>query len=156
DVGGRKRLEEGEADAWASIVETNVTGLIRMTRAVIPGMLERGRGQIVNVGSIAGLRAYKGGNVYNATKFAVRGFSDALRIDYADTPLRIIEILPGLVRTGFASARSGGDEAAARAFYESFPGWLEPEDVARTILYALEQPPHVTIAQLVVVPTRTA
>jgi len=154
DVGGRRRLEAGTADQWAAIIEANVTGLIRMTRALVPGMLERGRGHIVNLGSVAGLRALKGGNVYNASKFAVHGFTDALRLDYADTDLRVTEILPGLARTGFAAARAEGDEAAADTFYRGFPGYMEPEDVARTILFALEQPPHVTIAQLVVVPTR--
>jgi 3-hydroxy acid dehydrogenase/malonic semialdehyde reductase len=155
DVGGRRRLDEGQADDWAAIIETNVSGLIRMTHAVLPGMLERDRGHIVNVGSIAGLRAYKGGNVYNASKFAVHGLSDALRLDYDGTRLRVTEILPGLVRTGFAAARSRGDQAAAQAFYESFPAAMEPDDVARTIVFALEQPSHVTIAQLVVVPTLT-
>jgi 3-hydroxy acid dehydrogenase/malonic semialdehyde reductase len=155
DVGGRRRLEEGDADAWAAIIDTNVTGLIRMTRAIVPGMLARNRGHIVNLGSVAGLRAYKGGNVYNASKFAVHGFTDALRADYADTDLRITEILPGLARTGFAAARHEGDESAAESFYGSFPSYMEPEDVARTILFALDQPPHITIAQLVITPTRT-
>lgn len=156
DVGGRRRLDEGEADAWAAIIETNVSGLIRMTRAMVPGMLARGRGHIVNIGSTAGLRATRNYSVYCASKFAVRGFTDALRLDYGDTDLRITEILPGLARTGFAAARTGGDEAAAKDFYDSAPGCMEPEDVARAILFALEQPPHVTIAQLVVTPTRTA
>jgi 3-hydroxy acid dehydrogenase / malonic semialdehyde reductase len=156
DLGGRRRFDEGDVDDWAAIIDANVTGVIRVTHAVIPGMLARGRGHIVNLGSIAGQRVMRHGNIYNASKFAVRALTEGLRMDYADTDLRITEILPGITRTGFAAARHRDDEARASAFYEGFPSTMTPDDVARTVLFALDQPPHVTIAQLVVVPTREA
>jgi 3-hydroxy acid dehydrogenase / malonic semialdehyde reductase len=156
DLGGRRRFDEGDVEDWATIIETNVTGIIRMTHAVIPGMLARNRGHIVNLGSIAGQKVMRHGNIYNASKFAVRALTEGLRMDYADTDLRITEILPGITRTGFAAARHRDDEARAQAFYEGFPATMTAEDVARTVLFALDQPPHVTIAQLVVVPTREA
>ncbi len=156
DVGGRQRFDLGEVEDWAGIIETNVTGMIRVCHAVVPGMVERGRGHVVTLGSTAGLTTYKGGTSYNASKFAVRGFTEALRKDYADSDLRITEILPGLVRTEFAGRRFRGDTAKGAAYYDSFPGAMEPEDIARAIVYALEQPARVTVAQMVVVPTREA
>ncbi len=156
DVGGRRRFDAGTVEDWADIVETNVTGMIRVCHAVVPGMLERGRGHIVTLGSVAGLHPYRGGTIYGATKFAVRGFTEALRQDYADSDLRVSEILPGLTRTEFAERRYRGDKAKGAAFYDSFPEALEPADIARAIVYALEQPPRVTVAQVVVVPTHAA
>ncbi len=130
--------------------------MIRVCHAVVPGMLERGRGHVVTLGSVAGLRVYAGGSIYNASKFAVRAFTDALRVDYKDSDLRITEILPGLVRTEFAARRFRGDTAKGTAYYDSFPEAMEPEDIARASLYALEQPARVTVAQMVVVPTHEA
>jgi 3-hydroxy acid dehydrogenase/malonic semialdehyde reductase len=156
DVDGRKRFDQGDVDEWTSIIETNVNGMIRVSHAVAQGMVARGRGHIVNLGSVAGLRTFRGGSIYNASKFAVRALTEGLRKDYADTDIRVTEILPGIARTGFAAARFHGDEAEGAAYYENFPAVMAAEDVARTIMIALEQPPHVTIAQLVVVPTREA
>lgn len=152
DVGGRRRFDEGSADQWASIIETNVIGLIRTTRALIPGMIERDRGHVVNIGSIAGLSPYATGTIYSGSKHAVHGFSESLRLDYAGTGIRVTEILPGLVRTNFALNR-WRDEAVANAFYDDFGICLDPDDVARTVVFALEQPAHVVISQLVVVPS---
>jgi 3-hydroxy acid dehydrogenase/malonic semialdehyde reductase len=154
DVGGRQRFDQGDVEDWASIVETNVIGMIRITHAIVPGMLARGRGHIVNIGSTAGQRVPRHAGVYSASKFAVRAFTEGLRADYADTDLRITEILPGITRTGLAQARFHGDEVKGAAYYEGFPATMAPGDVARTVLFALDQPPHVTIAQLVVVTTR--
>jgi 3-hydroxy acid dehydrogenase/malonic semialdehyde reductase len=154
DVGGRRRFDEGAMEDWARTIDTNVTGLVRTCYAVIPGMLARGRGHVVTIGSIAGLRTFKHGSIYAATKFAVRAFTETLRSDYSDTDLRITEILPGLTRTDFATARQRGDSAKGAAFYESFPATLNPEDIADAIVYALSRPAHVTVAQMVVVPTR--
>ena len=137
-----------------SIIDANVTGMIRVTHAVVPGMLARGHGHIVNLGSVAGLQVYRDGSIYHASKFAVHALSEGLRKDYADTDLRVTEILPGLTRTGFAAARFHGDQAKGTAYYDQFPAAIEPVDIARTILFALDQPPQVTIAQLVVMPTR--
>ena len=153
DIGGRRLFHEGSADEWADILDTNVNGLMRMTRAVVPGMVTRGQGHIVNMGSVSGLFTYAGGTAYNASKFAVRAFTEALRKDYAETDIRVTEILPGMVRTGFAAQRLS-DEDAGEAFYEEFLSCLEPVDVANAVLYALEQPPHVNISQVVIEPTR--
>lgn len=151
DTGGRRRFDEGSAEDWCAIIETNVAGLIRVTRALIDGMLERGRGHIVNLGSIAGLRPYATGTAYVASKFAVHGFSETLRLDYAGRGIRVSEIMPGVVRTGFAEQRLGDADGAAE-FYDGFEACLEAEDVADTVAYALKQPRHVEIAQLVVLP----
>ena len=155
DAGGRRRFDAGSADQWAKIIETNVTGLIRVTRQVIPGMLARDRGHIVNIGSIAGLVAYKTGSIYAASKHAVHGLSESLRQDFAGTGVRVSEILPGMVRTEFALNR-WKDEATAGAFYDDFGTCLEPDDIAGAVLYCLRQPPHVVISQLVVMPNQGA
>ncbi len=155
DVGGRKRFDEGDVEDWARTVETNVTGMIRTCHAVIPGMLARNRGHVVTLGSIAGMRVYTTGSIYCASKFAVHGFTDGLRADYAATDLRITEILPGMTRTEFAERRFQ-DQARGEEFYQSFAEIMDPMDIANAILYALDQPPSVTVAQMVVVPTRAA
>jgi len=154
DSGGRRRFDQGDAEQWCDIVETNVNGLIRVTRALIEGMLQRGSGHIVNLGSIAGLRPYATGSAYVASKFAVHGLSETLRLDYAGSGIRVTEIMPGLVRSGFASRRLG-DASAAERFYDSFDACLQPEDVATTISFALSLPQHVEISQLVVLPVAT-
>ena len=151
DTGGRRRFDEGSAADWSAIIETNVAGLIRVTHALIDGMLERGHGHIVNLGSIAGLKPYASGTAYVASKYAVHGFTETLRLDYAGRGIRISEIMPGVVRTGFAEQRLGDADGAAD-FYDGFDACLEAEDVADTIAYALKQPRHVEIAQLVVLP----
>ncbi|NQV44566.1 MAG: SDR family oxidoreductase [Rhodospirillales bacterium] len=156
DVGGRRAFQDGTADEWAAIIETNVNGLMRVTRAMVPGMLERGQGHIINMGSVSGLYTYAGGSAYNASKFAVRGFTEALRKDLAATDIRVTEILPGMVRTNFAANRLKGDEKAADEFYDRVASCLSPADIAESVMFALGQPPHVTISQLVVEPTKTA
>lgn len=156
DVGGRQSFQDGTADEWDAIIETNVNGLMRVSRAMVPGMLVRGQGHIINMGSVSGLYTYAGGSAYNASKFAVRGFTEALRKDLAATDIRVTEILPGMVRTNFAANRLKGDEEAAGAFYDQFAGCLSPDDIAESVMFVLGQPPHVTISQLVVEPTKTA
>jgi len=151
DTGGRRRFDEGSAEQWCDIVETNVKGMIRVTHALIGGMLERGRGHIINLGSIAGLKPYATGTAYVTSKYAVHGFSDTLRLDYAGKGIRVTEIMPGLVRSGFAGQRLG-DADNAREFYDSFNSCLQPEDVAETVAFAIAQPRHVEVAQLVVLP----
>jgi NADP-dependent 3-hydroxy acid dehydrogenase YdfG len=151
DEGGRRRFDEGSADQWANIIETNVIGLIRTTHAVITDMIERDHGHIVNIGSIAGISTYATGTIYSGSKHAVHGFSESLRLDYAATGIRVTEILPGMVRTDFALTR-WHDQARADSFYDDFGVCLTPEDIARTVLFAIQQPPHVVISQLVVVP----
>jgi len=151
DTGGRNRFDRGSAEQWCDIIETNVQGLIRVTRILVDGMLQRGRGHIVNLGSIAGLKPYATGSAYVASKFAVHGLSETLRLDYAGKGIRVTEIMPGLVRSGFAEQRLG-DADDARVFYDSFAACLQADDVAETVCFALAQPPHVEIAQLVVLP----
>ena len=151
DVGGRRLFEAGSAEQWCDIVETNVQGMIRLTHALIEGMLQRGSGHVINMGSIAGLKPYATGSAYVTSKYAVHGLSESLRLDFAGRGLRVTEIMPGLVRSGFAEQRLG-DAQQAREFYDSFDQCLDPDDVARTVLFALQQPPHVEIAQLVVLP----
>ncbi len=151
DVGGRAPFVDGGAEQWTAIVETNVNGLIRVTRAFLAGMIERDRGHVVNIGSLAGVRPYPGGGAYVASKFAVRGLTECLRLDCRDSAVRVSEILPGLVRTEFAERR-WGDARRAEAFYDAAGHALEPDDVAGAVMYALEQPPHVVIAQVMVLP----
>ena len=151
DVGGRRPFEAGSAEQWCDVVETNVQGMIRLTHALVHGMLARGRGHIINMGSIAGLKPYATGSAYVTSKYAVHGLSETLRLDFAGRGIRVTEIMPGLVRSGFAEQRLG-DAEQARAFYDSFDNCLDPDDVARTVLFALQQPRHVEIAELVVLP----
>lgn len=151
DIGGRRSFEKGSAQQWSDIIETNLQGLMRVTHAVIDGMLERGHGHLVNLGSIAALKPYATGAAYVASKYAVHGFSESLRLDYAGKGIRVTEIMPGLVRTDFAHQRLG-DEEKAKAFYDSFDQSLSPDDIARSVFFALQQPEHVEIAQMVVLP----
>jgi hypothetical protein len=147
-------LQEGDVDDWEAMIDTNLRGLLYATRAVLPGMVARGRGDIVNVGSVAGRWVYPGGNVYCATKYAVGALSEALRLDVQGTGLRVTNVLPGMVETEFSQVRLG-DVAQAAAVYEGMTP-LSGEDIAETILWALDRPPHVTIQELVVFPTDQA
>ncbi len=153
DVGGRRRFGEGAIEDWAQTIETNVTGVFRICHALLPGMLERARGHIVILGSVSGQSVYPLGNAYSASKHAVHAFASLLREDYRRAPVRITEILPGMVRTGFAEARHRGDRAEAEAYYDSWPATLEPDDIAAAALFALQQPAQVNIAQITVTPT---
>jgi len=151
DVGGRQMFEQGSAEQWCDIVDTNVLGMIRLTHALVGGMLAKAAGHIVNMGSIAGLKPYATGSAYVTSKYAVHGLSETLRLDFAGRGIRVTEIMPGLVRSGFAEQRLG-DAQRAQEFYASFEQCLDPDDVARTVLFALQQPRHVEISQLVVLP----
>jgi 3-hydroxy acid dehydrogenase/malonic semialdehyde reductase len=152
DPGGTTRFDQGSADDWTSAVETNLIGTMRVTRAFVAGMIERGRGDIVNIGSIAGIRLVPDMTAYNTSKAGLHAFSDQLRADLAATPVRVIEVLPGLTRTDLIRKRYRGDEQRAAEYYARFEMALEPEDIARTVLYALQAPPHMVLAQAVVLP----
>jgi 3-hydroxy acid dehydrogenase / malonic semialdehyde reductase len=128
-------------------LETNVTGLIRMTRLCLPHL--RDSGHIVNLGSVAGRQAYPNGGLYITSKFAVRGFTYALREDLLGRPIRITTVDPGLVETEFSRVRFRGDEEQARAVYEGVDA-MQPADVAECVLFALTRPPHVNVDELVV------
>ena len=152
DIGGRTRFDLGSADDWADIIQTNLIGLMRVTRSVLPGMVERKRGDIVNMGSISALRMVPDMAPYSASKAGVHMLSDIIRGELAQTPIRVTEILPGLTRTGIVRTRYRGDEAQEKAYFEQFEMALDPKDVARTVIFALSQPPEVQIAQIVVLP----
>lgn len=152
DVGGWQAfqdLDRGESD---DVIDTNVIGLIRMTSHIVPGMIARNRGHIVNIGSISSFTPYPKSAVYCASKFAVDGFTQSLRLDMADTAIRITQIDPGVVLTGFQLSRYKADKAAADAFVDSYPVGLTPDDVARSICFALEQPAGVMIDRIVLEP----
>jgi NADP-dependent 3-hydroxy acid dehydrogenase YdfG len=153
DIGGRTRFDQGPADDWTNVIAVNVSGLLRITRTILPGMLVRGRGDIVNIGSVSALRSVPDMAAYSASKAAVHAFSDGLRADLAETPIRVIEILPGLTRTDIVLRRFRGDLARAEAYYQSFGIALQAEDIAESVLFAVRQPPHVTIAQLLILPS---
>lgn len=153
DVGGRRSFEEGSADAWAAILEANLVGLVRLTHALVPGMIAAGGGDVVNIGSLAALRPAPRMAAYVASKAGVHAFSDVLRADLARHGIRVMEVMPGLTRTGFAETRLHGDADAARQFYDKAPATLAADDVARAVLYAVAQPRHVVVAQLVLMPS---
>lgn len=146
---------EGNLDEWDIVIDTNIKGLLAMTRLVVPGMVERGRGHIINIGSIAGDTAYPGGSVYCATKAAVKALSDGLRIDLVDTPLRVTNVKPGMVETNFTVVRYRGDKDAADDFYKGIRP-LTGEDVAETVYFAASAPEHIQIAEVLLMPTYQA
>lgn len=146
---------EGNLDEWDIMIDTNIRALLAMTRLVVPGMVERGCGHVINIGSIAGEAAYPGGSVYCATKAAVKALSDGLRIDLVDTPLRVTNIKPGMVETNFSVVRYRGNKQAADDFYKGIRP-LTGEDIAETVYYAAAAPAHVQIAEVLLMPTYQA
>jgi len=154
DVGGKVPFDQSRPSDWAGVLAVNLTALARLTQLVLPGMLARDRGDIINIGSVTTRRTASGLTAYAASKHGVHGFTEGLRADYAGTGIRITEIIPGMVRTEFALRRWRGDRMRADAFYDDAPGWLTAGDVARCALWALEQPAGVTVGEIVVLPTR--
>jgi 3-hydroxy acid dehydrogenase/malonic semialdehyde reductase len=145
---GLTKLWEDDAQNWEEMIDTNVKGLLYMTKAVVPGMVQRGSGHIINMGSIAGHMAYANGAVYCATKAAERFISDGLRIDLNGTPVRVTSIDPGMVETEFSLVRFRGDaERAAKTYQNVEP--LQPEDIADAIVWAATRPAHVGIQSVV-------
>jgi 3-hydroxy acid dehydrogenase/malonic semialdehyde reductase len=152
---GLDKLHEGDVDEWEEMVDTNVKGLLYVTRAVVPGMVSRGRGHVVNIGSVAGLEVYPGGNVYCATKHAVDAITKGLRMDVVDTPVRVSTVDPGMVETEFSMVRFKGDAERARKVYQGIDA-LTGDDIADAVVYCVTRPPHVSINQIVVTPTSQA
>lgn len=144
---GLNAIEDSNPADWQVMIETNVLGLLTMTREVLPGMKARGRGHIVNLSSIAGTYHYAGANVYGATKAFITYLSLAMRADLLGQPIRVTNIEPGMVETEFSMVRFKGDEAKASAVYEGVKP-LTPEDIAETIRWAIAQPPHVNINRI--------
>lgn len=152
---GTEPIHEGNPDEWDVVLDTNVKGLLRLTRAVLPGMLRRGRGHVVNLGSTAGRLVYPGGAVYCASKFAVRAISEGIRMDVHGSGIRVTNVEPGLVETEFSDVRFRGDRERAAKVYQGYQP-LAPEDVAETILWCVQRPPHVNVQELVLYPTAQA
>ncbi len=150
---GLAKLQDGDPDDWDRMIDTNLKGLLYVSRAFLPAMVARGTGHVVNIGSTAGHQVYQMGNVYNATKFGVRALTEGMNLDVAGTKIRVASVDPGHVETEFATVRFHGDQAKAKAVYEGFRP-LAPEDVADTIGYVVNLPEHVSILDLILVPTQ--
>jgi NADP-dependent 3-hydroxy acid dehydrogenase YdfG len=152
---GLDRLQDGKPQDWEEMIDTNIKGLLYVTRQVLPGMVERRSGHVLNLGSIAGHQVYPGGNVYCATKSAVNALSHAMRMDLLGTGVRVCSVEPGLVQTEFSEVRFRGDRARAAAVYQNTRP-LKPEDVAEVVAFAASRPPHVDISEVIIMPTDQA
>ena len=152
---GMDKEYEGTEENYDTMIDTNITALLMITRLVVPGMIGRGRGHIINIGSVAGDAAYPGGSVYCATKAAVKVLSDGLRMDLVDTPLRVTNVKPGLVETNFSVTRFAGDKERADKVYQGIKP-LTGEDIAEVVYFAASAPEHVQIAEVLVLATHQA
>ena len=152
---GTDRLDQGSVKDWSEVIDTNIKGLLHTVRAVTPAMVERGRGDVVFLGSVAGRQVYPGGGVYCATKFAVRALYEGLRLDLAGKGLRISTVDPGMVVTEFSLVRLGGDQERAAKVYQGLTP-LTPADVAEAIVWIVTRPAHVNVGELVLWPTDQA
>ena len=149
---GLAKIHEGDPEDWDRMIDTNLKGLLYASRAIMPHMVVRRRGHVVNIGSTAGHQTYPMGNVYNATKFGVRALTEGMNLDVAGTPLRVSAVDPGFVETEFSEVRFHGDRARAKAVYQGFKP-LSADDVADAIAYMVNLPEHVNIPDLIIVPT---
>ncbi|MDI9819143.1 MULTISPECIES: SDR family NAD(P)-dependent oxidoreductase [unclassified Legionella] len=147
-------VQQGAIENWDTMIDTNIKGLLYISRSILPGMLERQQGHIINIGSIAGQECYPAGNVYCATKHAVRAISKSMRLDLLGTPIRVTEIAPGAVETEFSEVR-WGNKNKAQAFYQDFNP-LMAADIADAAYYCVTRPPHVDIAEMTIMPTAQA
>lgn len=152
---GLDKEYEGDLDDWETMVDTNVKGLLTMTRLIVPGMVERNKGHVINIGSVAGDAAYAGGSVYCATKAAVKAITDGLRIDVAHTAVRVTNVKPGLVETNFSVIRFHGDKQRADNVYKGIKP-LTGDDIADVAFYAASAPEHVQVAEVLVLATHQA
>ena len=152
---GLDKEYEGDLEDWETMVDTNVKGLLTMTRLIVPGMVERNKGHVINIGSVAGDAAYAGGSVYCATKAAVKAITDGLRIDVAHTAVRVTNVKPGLVETNFSIIRFHGDKQRADNVYKGIKP-LTGDDIADVAFYAASAPEHVQVAEVLVLATHQA
>jgi NADP-dependent 3-hydroxy acid dehydrogenase YdfG len=152
---GLDKLYQGKIEDWDEMIDTNVKGLLYVTRAVVPGMVVRGRGHVVNLGSTAGELTYPNGAVYCASKAAERAINDGLRQDVLGTPVRVTSIDPGMVETDFSLVRFHGDQERAAKVYKGVKP-LTPQDVAEVIVWAVSRPEHVNIARVLLTPVQQA
>lgn len=149
---GLEKIQDANIADWEQMLDTNVKGLLYVTKMVLPGMIERNQGHVINLGSISSFHVYAGGVVYCASKFAERAISEGLKMDVHGTNIRVTSIDPGMVKTNFSIVRFAGDQAKADAVYEGMTPLL-PEDIADAIIYCATRPPHVNIRQLLIMPT---
>ncbi len=152
---GLEKEQEGDVDQWYTMIDTNVKALLLITRLVVPGMVARGCGHVINIGSVAGDAAYPGGAVYCATKAAVKTITDGLRMDLFDTPVRVTNVKPGLVETNFSNVRFSGDTERAKKVYQGIQP-LTGADIADVVFFAASAPSHVQIAEVLVLATHQA
>ena len=152
---GLDKEYEGAPDDWNTMIDTNIKGLLTMTRLIVPGMVERNEGHVINIGSVAGDAAYAKGNVYCATKAAVKTITDGLRIDLAETAVRVTSLKPGLVETNFSNVRFHGDNQRADNVYKGITP-LTGADIADVAFYAASAPKHVQIAEVLILATHQA
>ncbi len=152
---GLDKVQEGKLADWEEMIDTNVKGLLYVSRAVLPGMVARGRGHVINIGSIAGREVYPGGNVYCATKFAVGALTKGMRLDLNGTGVRVSTVDPGLTETEFSMVRFHGDAEKAGKTYKGFMP-LIAEDIAEAVVYCATRPLHVDVAEMLVLPTAQA
>lgn len=149
---GLDKLHEGDFEDWDRMIDTNVKGLLNVSRAVIPMMVERNAGHVVNIGSMAGRQVYPGGNVYNATKFAVRALTEGMSVDLLGTKVRVSCVSPGAVHTEFSEVRFHGDRERAAKVYQGYEP-LTAADVADAVLYVTNAPERVNVLELLILPT---
>jgi NADP-dependent 3-hydroxy acid dehydrogenase YdfG len=152
---GLNPIHQGVVDDWERMIDTNVKGLLYMTRTVSPGMVSRKSGHIINIGSIAGKEVYANGNVYCATKHAVDALTKGMRIDLLPYNIKITQVCPGAAETEFSIVRFKGDDARAGQVYQGFDS-LSADDIANAVWYAVAQPSHVDIQDVLVMPTAQA
>lgn len=152
---GLHHIHEGVVDDWERMIDTNIKGLLYITRLITPGMVERKGGHVINISSVAGKEAYEKGNVYNATKFAVDGLTQAMRIDLVEHGIKVTSIDPGAADTEFSLVRFKGDRDQADQVYEGFTP-LYGQDIAEAILFAVTRPPHVNIDDMLIMPASQA
>ncbi|WP_420462054.1 SDR family NAD(P)-dependent oxidoreductase [Candidatus Palauibacter sp.] len=146
---GMALVQDADVDDWNRMIDTNVKGLLFVTRAFLPAMIARDSGHVVNIGSIAGRQVYPGGSVYCASKYAVQALTEGSNLDVLGTGVRVSGVNPGMVETEFSLVRFGGDAARARAVYEGTHP-LQPEDVAEVVSFVLNAPPHINVADVIV------
>lgn len=152
---GMDKLQQGDVQGWDEMVDTNVKGLLYVSRAVLPGMVERGRGHVINLGSVAGHEVYPGGAVYCATKHAVGAITRGMRMDLLGTGVRVSTVDPGMVETEFSVVRFAGDVDRAKKVYRDMTP-LTADDIADTVLWVATRPPHVNIDEIIIKPTDQA
>jgi 3-hydroxy acid dehydrogenase / malonic semialdehyde reductase len=152
---GLNLFQDGKFDDWEQMIDTNIKGLLFITRLVVPGMISRKSGHIINIGSIAGKEVYQRGNIYCSTKFAVDAITKSMRIDLLEHGIRVSQISPGLVETEFSNVRFKGDQAKAEAVYKGYKP-LSGSDIADVAWFIFNAPAHVNIADVIVTPTSQA